>query len=87
MIPEGLWEDVSIDFITKLPKSKNSITGITYNLIIVIVDRFTKYLIVALFKKTSRTTLQGPLFLTNTTVCHMFWKTAKFLSETTQTLR
>ena len=31
--------------------------------------------------------LQGPSFLTNTTICHMFWKTAEFLSETTQTLR
>ena len=31
--------------------------------------------------------LQGPSILTNTTICHMFWKTAEFLSETTQTLR
>ena len=36
----------------KLPKSKDPVTGITYNLIIVIVDRFTKYLIVVLFKET-----------------------------------
>ena len=43
---------MSIDFITKLPKSKDPVTGITYNLIIVIVDRFTKYLIVVLFKET-----------------------------------
>ena len=43
---------MSIDFITKLPKSKDPVTGITYNLIMVIVDRFTKYLIVVLFKKT-----------------------------------
>ena len=41
-----------MDFITKLPKSKDPVTGITYNLIMVIVDRFTKYLIVVLFKKT-----------------------------------
>ena len=43
---------MSIDFITKLPKSKDLIRGITYNSIIVIVDRFTKYLIVVLFKET-----------------------------------
>ena len=41
-----------MDFITKLPKSKDPVTGITYDLIIVIVDRFTKYLITVLFKKT-----------------------------------
>ena len=51
-ILRGLWEDVSMDFITKLPKSKDPVTGITYNLIMVIVDRFTKYLIVVLFKET-----------------------------------
>ena len=43
---------MSIDFITKLPKSKDPVTGITYNSIIVIVDRFTKYIIVVLFKET-----------------------------------
>ena len=37
---------MSIDFMTKLPKSKDPVTRITYNLIMVIVDRFTKYLIV-----------------------------------------
>ena len=34
-----------MDFITKLPKSKDPVTRITYDSIIVIVDRFTKYLI------------------------------------------
>ena len=43
---------MSIDFITKLPKSKDPVTGITYDLIMVIVDRFTKYLIVVPFKET-----------------------------------
>ena len=63
MIPRGLWEDVSIDFITKLPKSKDPVTGITYNLIMVIVDRFTKYLIVVLFKKTHTAEQLGHLLL------------------------
>ena len=63
MIPTGLWEDVSIDFITKLPKSKDPVTGITYNLIIVIVDRFTKYLIMVPFKKTHTAEQLGHLLL------------------------
>ena len=47
----------------KLPKSKDPVTGITYNLIIVIVDRFTKYLIVVLFKETHTAEQLGHLLL------------------------
>ena len=36
-IPEGAWQDISLDFIEGLPMSHNS------NVILVIVDRFTKY--------------------------------------------
>ena len=54
---------MSIDFIMKLPKSKDPVTGITYNLIIVIVDRFTKYLIVVLFKETHTAEQLGHLLL------------------------
>jgi hypothetical protein len=32
-----------LDFITKLPLSKKLMTGITYNSIIVVTDRLTKY--------------------------------------------
>ena len=52
-----------MDFITKLPKSKDPVTGITYNSIMVIVDRFTKYLIVVLFKKTYTAEQLGHLLL------------------------
>ena len=52
-----------MDFITKLPKSKDPVTGITYNLIMVIVDRFTKYLIVVLFKETHTAEQLGHLLL------------------------
>ena len=41
-----------MDFITKLPKSKDPVTGITYNTIMVIVDQFTEYLIMVPFKET-----------------------------------
>jgi len=36
-IPEGAWQDLSIDFIEGLPKSEG------YTMILVVVDRFTKY--------------------------------------------
>ena len=51
-IPNGPWEDISMDFIIKLPKSRDPVTEITYDAIMVIVDRFTKYLIVVPFKET-----------------------------------
>jgi hypothetical protein len=38
-----LWTDILMDFVIGLPLSKNSATGLTYDLILVIVDCFTKY--------------------------------------------
>jgi hypothetical protein len=32
-----------MDFITKLPASKDSVTGVKYNSILTIVDRLTKW--------------------------------------------
>ena len=52
-----------MDFITKLPKSNGPVTRITYNSIMVIVDRFTKYLIVILFKETYTAEQLGYLLL------------------------
>ena len=41
--PTGPWKSISMDFITKLPKSKEPFTGLTYDSILVICDRMTKY--------------------------------------------
>ena len=40
-----------MDFIVKLPKSKDPTTGIAYNSILVIVDKLTKYAHFVLFKE------------------------------------
>ena len=37
-IPNRPWEDISMDFITKLPKSRDPVMEITYDAIMVIVD-------------------------------------------------
>ena len=42
-VPPRPWHSISMDFITKLPASKDTHTGVTYDAILVIVDRLTKY--------------------------------------------
>jgi hypothetical protein len=44
-----LWTNILIDFVTGLPLSKDPATELSYNLILVIVDRFTKYALIILF--------------------------------------
>jgi len=41
--PQRNWQIVTMDFITKLPKSKESLTGVVYDSILVIIDRLSKY--------------------------------------------
>jgi hypothetical protein len=38
-----LWSDILMDFVIGLPLSKDSATGLSYDAILVIVDRFIKY--------------------------------------------
>ena len=40
-----------MDFIVKLPKSKDLTTGDSFNLILVIINRLTKYLYIIPFKE------------------------------------
>jgi putative transposase len=42
-LPQEPWTDISMDFVTGLPPSRDLATGLTYDSILVIVDRFTKY--------------------------------------------
>ena len=48
-----------MDFIVKLPPSINPATKITYDSIVVIVDKLTKYAIIILFKETYSTSELG----------------------------
>ena len=52
-----------MDFITKLPKSRDPVMEITYDAIMVIVDQFTKYLIVVPFKENHTAEQLGHLLL------------------------
>jgi hypothetical protein len=46
-----LWTDISMDFVTGLPLSKDPAIGLAYNLILVIVDRFIKYILMIPFRR------------------------------------
>jgi hypothetical protein len=45
-----LWSDISMDFVIELPLSKDSATELSYDAILVIVDRFTKYALMIPFQ-------------------------------------
>jgi transposase InsO family protein len=46
-----LWSDISMDFVTGLPLFKDPATGLSYDAILVIVDRFTKYALMIPFRR------------------------------------
>ena len=46
------WKQVTIDFITKLPKLKDPLTDQLYDAILVMVDRLTRYTHMVPFKET-----------------------------------
>jgi hypothetical protein len=41
--PTAPWTNITIDFVTQLPISKDPVTGYSYDSIFVVVDQFTKY--------------------------------------------
>ena len=42
-LPDKPWTDISMDFVTGLPTSRDPTTNAAYDAILVVVDRFTKY--------------------------------------------
>ncbi len=55
LVLDLLQKDVIIDFIIKLPKLRDLTMKEVYNLIIVIINKLTKYIIIILFKETYTT--------------------------------
>jgi hypothetical protein len=39
----GAWKSIALDFIVKLPLSKEALIRVTYDLILVVINRLTKY--------------------------------------------
>jgi hypothetical protein len=42
-VPTGAWKSIALDFIVKLPLSRDPLTGVEYDSILVITERLTKY--------------------------------------------
>jgi len=51
--PDAPWESVTMDFITKLPKSKDPAWEVRFDSILTIVDRLTKYTMFIPFRETA----------------------------------
>ena len=47
------WQEITINFIIKLLKSENYITGVLYNSILIVINKLTKYLYLILYKETN----------------------------------
>ena len=62
-IPILPWHDITMDFVFKLPKSKNPTTQKIYDNIMVMVDKLTKYTLMIPFKKKSKKNQFGFLLL------------------------
>jgi hypothetical protein len=52
-IPKTPWTLIALDFVVKLLLSRDLITGVEYNSILVITDRLTKYTYIILYLKAS----------------------------------
>ena len=51
--PTGAWKSIALDFIVKLSASKEVITGVVYDSVLVVTDRLTKYAHFISYKKDS----------------------------------
>ncbi|KAF4415710.1 Transposon Ty3-I Gag-Pol polyprotein [Colletotrichum fructicola] len=52
-VPQTAWQSISLDFIVKLPKSREPLTGTHFDSVLVIVDRLTKYAYFIPYKEAS----------------------------------
>ena len=52
-MPEEVWSSIALDFIVKLPLSKEPLTGAVFDSILVINDRLTKFAYFVLYKEAS----------------------------------
>nr|AAG24792.1 pol protein [Colletotrichum gloeosporioides] len=52
-VPQTAWHSISLDFIVKLPKSREPLTGVHFDSVLVIVDRLTKYAYFIPYKESS----------------------------------
>lgn len=57
------WESITMDFIVKLPKSKDPATGVVYDSILVVVDRLTKYAYFLPFREATGAEQTAHIFL------------------------
>ena len=62
-VPKKPWESVTMDFIVKLPESKDPATGTKYDSILVVVDRLTKYAYFIPFREATDATQLAYVFL------------------------
>ena len=51
--PSGAWKSIAMDFVTKLPESKEKMTKTVYDSILVITDRLTKWVYFIPYKEAS----------------------------------
>ena len=58
-----LWKSIALDFVVGLPLSKDLITGLEYNSIYIVTDKFTKYAYIVLVLGTMDTNTIAQLFL------------------------
>jgi len=69
-VPERLWSSVTIDFVTKLPLSKDSATDIKYDSIMTVVDRLTKWAYFIPVKEVWSAERIADVVLRHVTSCH-----------------
>jgi hypothetical protein len=69
-VPERPWEVIAMDFITDLPESREPFTGASYNQIMVVTDRLTKYGYFIPYRANTNATELAYLFVRNIVARH-----------------